>query len=341
MKFKKEKMEKILSPLPYYRIKKTFQGMTRGTVIIGKRVIWGFPHIKRIFRLDNGIEKNIGLPVFAEEKIDGFNARIASINGKIFGFSRGGFLDSFITEKAREMKFEKFFLKYPEYVICAEMIGNTPHTTPEENYDVKLLIFEIDQGDGSYIHPEKRYSIIKEFDLEGVPAFGKIETLEDLRNLALNLNKSKKEGMVLKNGKKTVKFVTANSDIEDIGHASKWIFDNEQGFFLQRILRPSFFIDDYSLDVNEYSIKLGNAFFNLIKSVREAKKGEMISSEFVIKVKDDAIFDEIKRHMSKDVKIELVSKKEIDGEKIIRFKKIFKKTSKLLISYSNGLGVTD
>ena len=72
--------------------------------IIGKRVIWGYPHIKRIFTLKNGMKRNLDPgQVYAEEKIDGFNVRIAFIGKNIYAFSRGGFLDSFVTEKAREM----------------------------------------------------------------------------------------------------------------------------------------------------------------------------------------------------------------------------------------------
>ncbi len=340
MKLNLKSAEKITDPITYYRFRKPARGIERGTVIIGKRIIWGFPHIKRIFRLDTGIEKNIELPVYAEEKIDGFNVRVASVGGSVYGFSRGGFLDRFVTEKVREMKLGKFFEDHPNHVICGEMIGNTPFTKPTKKYDVRLLVFDIDRGDGSYIEPDAKYRMLREYGIEGVPVFGKFSSVEELKKLASRLNRDRLEGMVLKN-RKTIKFVTANSDIEDIESGARWIFDTERGFFYQRILRSSFFIDDFSLDREEYEKKLGKALYRMVDTVRDAKKGIPPSCEFEILIRDLSIIEDIKKHMSRDVGIEWISRRK-EGERTrVRFRKIYKNTAKLVLSYSNGRGITD
>ncbi|MBN1169817.1 RNA ligase [Candidatus Micrarchaeota archaeon] len=339
---KKGRVEEINGELSYYRVNSPFEKIERGTVVIGDRVIWGYPHIKRIFTLEKGIQKNIALPVYAEEKIDGFNVRIASVRGRIYAFSRGGFLSLFVTEKARKMRLEKFFADNPGYVLCGEMIGNTPYTRPTGKFDVKLLIFDIDAGDGSYIEPGQRYGILRKYGIEGVPCFGKFEKINGLKKLMLDLNKGKKEGILLKNGREVIKYVTPFADIDDISKASKMLFDMPIGFFYQRVLRSSFSIVDFRLDRKKHAALLGEAFYSgLTEAVHAAKKGESISEEFEILIDTHKIWDDIMEHMSRDVHVEKIfERKEKNGIRI-RFRKIYTATSKKLISYANGKGVTD
>ena len=71
---KRGKAEKLTEEITYIRFREEFRGIERGTVIVGKRVIRGFPHIKRIFTLENGLKRNMKADfLYAEEKIDGFN----------------------------------------------------------------------------------------------------------------------------------------------------------------------------------------------------------------------------------------------------------------------------
>jgi len=345
---KKEKAEKLSEEIDYIRFRESFRGIERGTVIAGKRVIWGFPHIKRIFTLENGIRKNMkGETLHAEEKIDGFNIRIAYIGGKIYAFSRGGFLDSFVTEKARETPgFERFFRDNPEYVICAEMIGNTPYTRPVKDFDVKIFIFDIDEGDGEYLPCAERYNLIKKYGLNGVPVLGKFRASEykKLHDLIAALNKGKREGMVLKSADRetVVKYVTPFADIDDISNASATFFDMPIGFYYQRVLRSAFFIREQGLDREEYAKRLGKAFYEgLEQAIRKAYEGRDIAEEFEIRIGNPGIWNDIRKHMSRDVKIEEIERRK-EGEKTrIRFRKIYKRTSKTLISYAAGKGITD
>ncbi len=331
----------------YIRFRESFRKIERGTVIIGKRVIWGFPHIKRIFTLEKGLQKNISDDtVYVEEKIDGFNVRIASVRGKLAGFSRGGFLDAFVTEKAREMGLEKFFKDHPGHVLCAEMLGNTPYTDPTDDYDVKLFVFDIDPGDGSYLPPKERYDILKRYGIESTPKLGKFarDDYPGLGRLAKALNKGQKEGMVIKSAdrKTVVKYVTPWADIDDIARTSHMFFDMPIGFYYQRVLRSAMFMDDFGFDRDRYAGQLGKAFYSgLTKAIRDAKDGKEIDEEFEVLIKDDGIWEGIKDQMSKDVKVEKLWEREDKGRKRIRFRKIYKRTTKRLTSYVEGKGITD
>jgi putative ATP-dependent DNA ligase len=345
---KKGRAEKLSGEIDYIRFRDPHGGVERGTVIAGKRAVRGYPHIKRIFTLENGLKRNMkDDELYAEEKIDGFNVRIASVGGRIFAFSRGGFLDAFVTEKARDANLERFFRDNPDAVLCCEMLGNTPYTAPTSQYDVRIYVFDIDRGDGTHVPCEKRHQLVKRYGLLSVPLLGKFRSDDyaKLRKLALELNKWKKEGMVLKGaeGLSMVKYVTPWSDIDDIAKASGMLFDMPIGFFYQRVLRSAFFIGDFGLDRNEYARQLGRAFYDGMEaSLEKAVEGGDVNDEFEISVRNPAIWDDIHRHMSHEVKLEeLWKRQDKDGRTRIRFRKIYKKTTRTLTSYARGKGVTD
>ncbi len=352
MKEGKVEQRKAWDGTEYIRFIDSYGHVERGTAIINGKVIWGFPHIKRIFTLENGLAKNMPpYTAYLEEKIDGFNVRIASTNGKIYAFSRGGFVDAFVTEKARELKLERFFSDYPESILCCEMIGNTPYTEPTNDFDTRLYVFDIDEGDGVYLRVDERYRLLTKYKIESVPKLGKFNCKKGkkeytkLRKLFLNLNNGKREGIVFKSQdrKYVVKYVTPWSDINDIAQASDCFFDMPIGFFYQRVLRSAFAISDFGLDRKKYEQELGNAFYErLVSAINNSKAGKPIAAEFQISITDLRVWEDIKKHMSKEVKLEEISTNiGNDGKTRIRFIKIYKETTKTLTAYANGKGITD
>jgi putative ATP-dependent DNA ligase len=332
--------------IEYYRFREGFRNINRGRVITKERVIPGYPHIKRIFTLEKGIGKNITeKEIYLEEKIDGFNVRVALIEGNIFAFSRGGFIDLFSTEKAREMKLEKFFKDYPKYILCGEMIGNTPCTLPTKKFGVKFLVFDIGLEDETYLPIAEKYKLLDKYTIESVPRLGKFETndIDQIKKIALDINNSNREGIVIKSAsrKEIVKYVVANSDIADIEEAVKSFFDMPPGFFMQRVFRSSMFLKDFELKRDEYEKRIGKAFFNLIDSIKTSEKEGHSYEEYEILVKDSRIYETIKKHMSKEIRIQTISEKK-EGEKTrVRFRKIYRKTSEKINEALRGKGQID
>lgn len=311
------------------------------------RIIWGFSHIKRIFALEKGISRNIRSEYFyLEEKIDGFNLRVAKVNGNLFAFSRGGFIDWFSTEKIRGMGLERFFKDYPDVVLCGEMIGNTPYTAPAKGFDVKLFVFDIDQGDGAYLQPKEKYAILKKYGIFSVPVIGHFNKadVKKLKQAVLAIMKAEKEGIVLKSEDRAdaVKYVTPYADIEDISRNMQFMFDMPSGFFIQRVLRSAFFMKDFELGHEDYAKKLGIACYEtLIARLKALEKGGVISEQYEILIKSETIWQRILKHMSREVKVEVLSKTN-DGKGIrIKFRKIYRKSDKTLRGYLEGKGVTD
>lgn len=342
------KAESMKEEINYIKFRSTYKGIERGTVIApGKRIIRGFPHIKRIFTLENGLKKNIKeKTVYIEEKIDGSNIRIAKIKGRIYAFSRGGFLDYFATEKSRELGLEKFFEEHPKYVLCGEMIGNTPYTKPTKEFDVKLLVFDIDDGHGNYLPCEMKYELLKKYKINSVPFLGKFsaDDFKEINKLVRQINRARKEGIVIKSEGRlnVVKYVNTNADIDDIKNCAHLFFDMPSGFFNQRILRSSVFIRDYNLDRKKYAKELGTAYITgLIKAMDTVSSGKDIEEEFEIFVKDPSIWDKIRKHTGKEVKLTILWKRNEKGKTRIRFTKTYLETTRKLRAYLNGKGVTD
>lgn len=345
---KRNKLAEQDEGIKYIRFREEFRSIARGTVIIKpRRIIWGFPHIKRIFTLEKGIERNIKAETFyAEEKIDGFNLRVAKVNGNLFAFSRGGFVDWFSTEKIREMGLEDFFDDYPNCILCGEMIGNTPYTQPTAGFDVKLFVFDIDEGDGSYLKPKDKYGLLRKYGIESVPLLGTFRKneLAKIKQLALMLLKRKKEGMVIKSENRSdiVKYVTPYADIDDIYRNMALLFDMPAGFFIQRVLRSAFFIKDFQLDRDDYGRELGLACYNgLMERLSALEGGGRAAERYEILIKNEETWGRILKHMTRDVKIEIISRKVENKGTRIKFRKIYKKSDRLLRRYLEGVGITD
>ncbi|VVB98097.1 RNA ligase [uncultured archaeon] len=333
--------------LEYVRFRSPYREIERGSVAIKGGFYPGFPHIKRIFTLENGLEKNISSErVFAEEKIDGYNLRCVSIGNEIYALSRGGIIDAFSTEKLRGIVPRAIF--QGNVMLCGEMIGNTPYTRPTNEFDVKYYVFDIyDLEEGEYLPPEERYALLKRHGLEPAPSFGKFHKkgdLKKLRALALNVNKSGKEGIVFKSEDRTevVKYVNPNADIEDVGSTIKAIFDMPTGQYNQRILRSAIFIREYGLGKEEYGCKLGKSIYeNFAKGLDMLEREGSIYDEFEILVKDTAVWDELRRHMSHEIRLETVFEREEKEGTRIKFRKIYVKSTRKLREFLNGKGITD
>ncbi len=255
-------------------------------------------------------------------------------------------MDAFSTEKLRELVPRAIFRS--NVMLCGEMIGNTPYTRPSSDFDVKYYVFDIyDLEEGEYLPPEARYELLRRHGLSFAPSFGKFHVKKDqkkLNALALNVNKSNKEGIVFKSEDRTeaVKYVNPNADIDDVAQTVKAMFDMPSGQYNQRILRSSIFIREHGLDQAAYGAKLGAAFYKgMAKGLEMLERDGSIYDEFEILVKDKSVWDELKSHMSREVKLETVFEKEEAGKTRIRFRKVYARSTKKLKEFLNGKGITD
>jgi putative ATP-dependent DNA ligase len=328
-----------------FRFSERIGRIPRGTVAINRRVVYGYPKIKRIFSLIEGAKRNLGEgEIWVEEKIDGFNLRVVYEKGKIYCISRGGFLDFFATEKiSADEKVAGFFRKHPKHVLYMEMIGNTPYTAPTNKFDVKYYVFDIGNGKGRFVSPEERIKICREFGLGCIPLLGKFRKgdLGKLKRIAVSADKTGKEGIVLKQHlpRKVVKYVVPSSDIRDLEENSHMLFDMPAGFMKQRVFRSALSTLELGFNKKNYDKRLGEAMHRLLYAALKGS-GE-VSESFEVLVQKKETWEKVLEHMSSEITIKVDSEKREEGGIRIKFRKIHKRGSRKLRRAIEGYAQAD
>ncbi|MEW5996202.1 MAG: RNA ligase [Candidatus Micrarchaeota archaeon] len=322
------KSKRVVEHEGFLRFSEKVGGVPRGTVVIGERVVPGYPKIKRVFVLGKGVGRNISSPEFiAEEKIDGYNIRAVLHEGKLYCFSRGGYADYFAKEKLMEEKAAwKFFAEKPGWVLCGEMAGNTPHTPPTDEYDVRFFVFDIIDERGEFTPPLERREICRKYGLASVPLIGRFRRGEigKLREAARKLDREGKEGMVLRGlgaEREIIKHVTPSSDINDLMENSAQIFDMPSGFMKQRVFRSAVSLRELGLGKERYVRVLGEALYSgLLDALAEGR----VEEKYRIRVRDLRTWDRILGGMGKEVEIRVNGNKKKGGFYEINFTKMHK-----------------
>jgi putative ATP-dependent DNA ligase len=132
----------------YYRVVKRVGQPSKGVVVTDAEIIFDFPRIARILQLENGIKLTFVNPFYVEEKVDGYNVRIAKIEDRVFAFTRGGYVCPFSTDRLVDFfDIGKFFDENPELIVCGEIAGpENPYnkeTPPYVTEDVRFFAFDI------------------------------------------------------------------------------------------------------------------------------------------------------------------------------------------------------
>lgn len=325
------KSKKVSEHEGFLRFSEKAGGVPRGTLVIGERVIPGYPKIKRVFVLGKGVKRNISSSeLIAEEKVDGYNVRAVLHNEKLYCFSRGGYVDYFAMEKlAGEKAIKGFFAENPDWVICGEMVGNTPHTPPTDGYDVRYYVFDLVDGNGRFIPPLERREMCRRHGLIPVPLIGRFGRGEigKLKDAARKLDREGKEGMVIRGleGGEIIKYVTPWSDINDLAESSSKIFDMPAGFMKQRVFRSAVSISELELQKRRYAGMLGEALYaGLMDAIAEGR----VEERFRVRVRDLRTWDRILAGMGKEVEVRVDGNRKRGGFYEINFTKVYKEGSK-------------
>lgn len=323
--------KKVVEYGEFLRFSEKVGGMPRGTLVSKERMIPGYPKIPRIFSLESGIGKNVrSEEMLVEEKIDGYNVRALMHRDRLLCLSRGGYVDDFAAEKLSvELGVRKFFSTHQEWMLCGEMVGNTPHTEPMEEYDTKYYVFDIVNKEGEFIPPMERREMCKEFGLTPVPLVGvfRKEEIAKLKGAIRKMDKEGKEGVVIRGlGKEggIVKFVTPSSDINDLKENSTALFDMPMGFMKQRVFRSAVSIRDLGLKPEDYVKRLGEALYWGLGEALEAKESKQ---RFRVRLKSYSTWDSILASMGHEVEVRVEEKKKWKKGYEITFVKIMKKST--------------
>jgi putative ATP-dependent DNA ligase len=298
--------------------KREMLGYPEGTSIIHdtstsvSRVIPGYPPIPRLLILEK-IRDIFKEEVVVEEKINGYNVRVAAIGEKIVSLTRGGNICPYTHYKILQLygeKLRKLFQDYPDLILCGEAIGmDNPYVRYEgyRNVSFDYIVFDMMQ-ERKFLSIKKRDSMAAEYGLKIPRSYGfyKPEEFRRIIDLSVQLEEKGIEGFVIKSmdNEVRVKYTMTSTNIGDIREGMRFFFEEGRTYIFPRVLREIF--RQYELVKNGYDfgeevyVKLGKALLEPpIETVAKTEKGEISDEDFTLVLDDLRILDEFLQYMEK------------------------------------------
>jgi putative ATP-dependent DNA ligase len=257
----------------YLRMTDDFRGYAKGTVMFAGRLIPGYPHIGRIYRLEQGLRQQFPGPFWVEEKIDGYNVRAFRHENEILALTRGGFVCPFSTDRISDLVDTEILLREPDLILCAEVAGpDNPYaigSPPFVERDVRAYVFDMMRvGTAGFVIQADKTELTERYGLPVPRQYGRFtrDRWRELSAIMKQLDQEGREGVVFKqdvpNGHRT-KYVTRNSGIYDIAVRASDMVELPGDFFTGRILRMALFMDEAGLERDaELHRRLGEALLD-------------------------------------------------------------------------------
>ncbi|MDP3065418.1 MAG: RNA ligase [Methanobacteriaceae archaeon] len=284
------------------QIRKSFGKIEEGTMIcLGDNidVVIGFPKIRRTLMLSPALQKHFKDQVALEEKMNGYNVRIARVNGQIKAFTRGGFICPYTTKKAIQlMEMDKFFEDNSHLVICGEMVGTdnpyVSHYYPEIG-KLGFRIFDVrEKLTNTPLAVMKKRELLEEYNLPSVRLFGIHDTDEaahEVLEIVKRLGKENREGVVIKDPKMEIpplKYTSSEAHALELEYAFSFPFDLGQAFFFSRVLREGFQSFEMGESDEEKKLRaqrIGESILNpLLNTIQLIAEDKIAAEDMVIEV---------------------------------------------------------
>jgi len=297
------------------QFRKSVGRIESGTMIcLGDKIeiIRGFPKIRRTLMLNPSLKIHFNNEVAVEEKMNGYNVRIALVNNKITAFTRGGYVCPYTTKKAPEiLDMVDFFRDHPDQVICGEMVGTeNPYVTHHYREIGKLgfKIFDIrEKGSNKPMSVQDKVEILELYGLPNVKFFGIIDidvAPERIFELVIKLGMDDREGVVIKDPKMEIdplKYTSSQAHNGELQYAFTYPFDFGRAFFFSRVIREGF--QAYELEESDDEIRtrahiLGESIiYPMIKTIKHVSKDNLAFEDIIIHVDELEEAEEFARHL--------------------------------------------
>jgi putative ATP-dependent DNA ligase len=317
------------------QFKKSVGKIESGTMIcFGDKIeiIRGFPKIRRTLMLSPSLKLHFSREVVVEEKMNGYNVRIALVNNKIIAFTRGGYICPYTTKRAPEiMEMTEFFTDHPDQVICGEMVGTeNPYVTHHYREIGKLGFRIFDLREKASNKPMSINDKIETLEFYGLPQvkfFGTIdvdEAPERIFQLVIELGMDDREGVVIKDPEMEIdplKYTSSQAHNGEIQYAFTYPFDFGRSFFFSRVIREGF--QAYELNESEDEIRkrahtIGESIiYPMIKMIKHIADDNLASEDIVLHVDNLKEAEDFARHL-RDLGVVATVHSYGDGKAIIR-----------------------
>ncbi len=344
-------------PLPAFRLRREFKKFLVGTVLARDFFLPGFPHIPRIFVLKTGIPRYLRGPFFAEEKIEGYNVRLAKLGGQIWAFTRRGFVCPFATDRWPDFlpRLPDFFDQYPRLAVCCEVAGpENPFVTewpPYVKEDVNFFVFDLlNMENGSFLPPQEKYSLLKRFSFPHPEINGPLEpdNISPLETLIKRYDAEGREGVVFKPAHprhgRVLKYVTSASNIGDLRVAFPYIGELEGNYIVHRLVRLAIGRWELGKPLDErFYNELGRSLFEeIIPLLERIHQGQPVEEIFRVRLRSEEALEGLLAHFRRtQVRIEIRRKEQRGSHLWVEFAKIYPRATSFWASKLEGLAQID
>ena len=343
---KRKTLQYVKGKRELFRFDKPVSSVEGGTCVFLEpfEVVRGFPKISRTLMLYPALIKHFSScrKVAVEEKMNGYNVRVALIKGEIVAMTRGGFICPYTTEKAKDLINRDLFRDHPDLVLCGEMVGPDSPYVPKTFYNIGSLdffVFDVrEKNSGNPMPVNERRRLMDEYGIKSVHLFGEFDVSEahtSITDIIKSFGDTLREGVVIKDPAMllpAVKYTSSLSNCQDLRYAFEFYNDFGRDFFFGRVCREAF--QSVEWDEDEESArkrcqKLGESILlPMISTIKKIKAGEQIAENVQIRVKNlntVSEFEEYLRLLGVDAVFEKPEK--IGDEYLVRIKKIHQSTN--------------
>ena len=294
------------------RFEKETSGIEAGTAIFRNgEVVFGYPKINRPLMLGAAIKRHFSDFVAVEEKMNGHNVRLLSIDGDIVALTRGGFICPYSTEVAARLLPGDVFEKNPQLVLCGEMVGPENPYVPKDIYPTDTMdfyLFDIalkNRKGTSGVH--KTHEFAREFGLKTATFLGEFDkesAPERIKQIVIKLGRKGREGVVMKdpeNKAAPLKYTCSETNCSDLSLAFRYYNDYAQDFFVSRAVREGFQSLEWMESAEERKVRalnLGESILlPLVDTIQRKQRKENIAQKVQIRVRSLSTAREFEHHL--------------------------------------------
>ena len=172
-----------MGDLVSYRVPHNLPSLGRGLVVTPDGVVPDYARVRRVFHLTNAITKYYYSPFYAERKVPGYHARVASLGGRQVAFTRDGRYCAFTSDRARDFIPDELFEEDPEIIVCLTVGGRgIPYARPGMQNgadDITCQATDLLQWNvREPVAPADRYPLFERFGIDCVEHVGPFEAAD-------------------------------------------------------------------------------------------------------------------------------------------------------------------
>lgn len=338
--------------LEYRFLPNSRRGVQRGTVLLAGAVVAGYPSVPRTLVLSTGVPAYFDGPVAIEEKLNGYNVRLARVDGRLLAFTRSGLVCPFTTrrvERTLGSSLETLFDAHPDALICGEVIGPENPYTVHDYPEVESLAFRAfdwrDRASGTPLPVEERRERCETYGVPQTPLLGTGEpaaVVERLPAIVDDLDRADREGVVLQSldGRRQLKYTTSAANRGNLAYAFSLPFEYGREFVFQRLMREAFQSVEWEespAEAVERADRLGEAILlSTTRTIGRAERGGPIGERHTVRERPETVARLLEHLREQGLSLEIESDRRTGADRVVTFVKRSPATRDKVRGYLDG-----